>query len=91
MVEEGDNDSPEPERPIIGPQPSAIYKLPLTRLAKETAGTPLARNMVALGALSELFGLPDKEMKHSIKKMFAHRARRLSMATSMLISRAKIT
>ena len=74
VVEEGDSESPEPERPIIGPQPATIYKLPLTRLAKETAGTPLARNMVALGALTELFGLPDKEMKHSIKKMFSHKS-----------------
>jgi 2-oxoglutarate/2-oxoacid ferredoxin oxidoreductase subunit alpha len=73
VLEEGEEGEPEPERPIIGPQPGAIYRVPLSRLAKEGTGGRVSRNMVALGVVSGLFGLPEKEQIRSIGKLFEHK------------------
>ena len=89
VVEEGTPGDPEPERPIVGPQPATIYRLPLTKLAKESAGTTLARNMVALGALSQLFGLPEKELRHSIEKMFARKGAEITEGNLKAFSAGK--
>lgn len=70
VVEEGEEGEPEPERSIVGPSPKVYYRLPLTRLSKSATGSVLARNMVALGALSQLFNLPDEELRKSIEKTF---------------------
>jgi len=43
--------------------PRASGTVTLTNLAKEAAGTNLAKNMVALGVLSGLFNLPDEQMR----------------------------
>jgi len=47
-----------------------IYEVPITDLAKEEAGTLQAKNMVMLGVLSELFGLPDEGLRNAIRKKF---------------------
>ncbi|MBN2288814.1 MAG: 2-oxoacid:acceptor oxidoreductase subunit alpha [Candidatus Glassbacteria bacterium] len=70
VIEEGGPDTPEPERPIVGPEPGAIYRIPLTSLAREATGGTRARNMVALGALGKLCSLPDQPLRHSIEKLF---------------------
>ncbi|MEA1997028.1 MAG: 2-oxoacid:acceptor oxidoreductase subunit alpha [Gemmatimonadota bacterium] len=70
VIEEGEDGEPEPDRPLKGCKPESIYRIPLTRLAKDAAGTRLARNMVALGAMSELFSLPDRDLRKSIEKLF---------------------
>jgi 2-oxoglutarate/2-oxoacid ferredoxin oxidoreductase subunit alpha len=70
VIEEGDSDTPEPERPIVGPEPGMICRIPLTKLAKEATGGTRARNMVALGALGKLCNLPNKPLRDSIKKIF---------------------
>lgn len=74
VIEDGVEGDEEPERPIVGEQPAKIFRVPLTRMAKETAGNKLAKNMVALGVLSGLFDLPDKEMRSAIQKTFAHKS-----------------
>ena len=73
VIEEGEEGQEQPERPLVGPPPREIYRVPLTKLAKESAGTKLARNMVALGVLSQLFALPDAELEKSIAKMFSRK------------------
>ena len=70
VIEEGEPETPEPERPIVGPDPGTIYRVPLTRLAKEATGGTRARNMVALGALGKLCNLPDQPLRDSIEKLF---------------------
>jgi 2-oxoglutarate ferredoxin oxidoreductase subunit alpha len=70
VIEEGEPDTPEPERPIVGPDPGTIYRIPLTRLAKESTGGTRARNMVALGVLGKLCNLPDQPLRDSIEKLF---------------------
>jgi 2-oxoglutarate ferredoxin oxidoreductase subunit alpha len=45
--------------------------VPFIKLAKESAGTTLAKNIVTLGLLSALFGLPTDKLKAAITKRFA--------------------
>jgi 2-oxoglutarate ferredoxin oxidoreductase subunit alpha len=44
--------------------------VPFIELAKEAAGTTLAKNIVTLGLLSELFNLPQDAMKRAITQKF---------------------
>ena len=46
-------------------------KVPFIDLAKQSAGTTLAKNIVTLGLLSELFGLPQQWIKTAIERKFA--------------------
>ncbi len=45
--------------------------VPFIELAKESAGTTLAKNIVTLGLLGELFNLPKGPMEQAIKKRFS--------------------
>lgn len=80
IIEDGEKDDPEPERPIVGNRPHAIYRIPMTRLAKETAGTSLARNMVAVGAVCGLAGLPEGGIRKSIEKLFGRKGEQILQA-----------
>lgn len=55
-----------------------VYSVPLDKLAKEKAGTSLAKNMVMLGVLSELFRLPGDEIQHAIQDRFAKKKREVT-------------
>ena len=44
--------------------------VPFAQLAKETAGTVLAKNIVALGVLAGLFGLPKEPLRNGVAKRF---------------------
>jgi len=80
VIEESENGEPEPVRPIVGHQPAQIFRVPLTNIAKETAGNKLAKNMVALGLLSGLFSVPEDELKKSIRKTFSHKGEEIISA-----------
>ncbi len=45
--------------------------VPFIELAKEAAGTTLAKNIVTLGILGELFSLPKDAMERAIKQKFS--------------------
>ena len=45
--------------------------VPFIELAKEAAGTTLAKNIVTLGLLGELFSLPKDAMERAIKGKFS--------------------
>lgn len=60
----------EDEIPIEDDVQCIVYKVPITDLAKEEAGTTQAKNMVMLGVLSELFGLPQEGIREGIRKKF---------------------
>jgi 2-oxoglutarate/2-oxoacid ferredoxin oxidoreductase subunit alpha len=74
VIEDGRDGDQEPERQIVGQKPAKIYRIPLTEMAKESAGNKLAKNMVALGVLSGMFSLPDEEMRAAIRKTFSHKS-----------------
>ncbi len=65
-------DDTEVDPADLGAGPEATWiKVPFIELAKESAGTTLAKNIVTLGLLSELFGLPQDAMRRAIEKKFA--------------------
>jgi len=45
--------------------------VPFTKLAKETAGTALAKNIVTLGVMTQLFGLPREGLVQAITRKFS--------------------
>ncbi len=45
--------------------------VPFIELAKESAGTTLAKNIVTIGLLSELFNLPRKPLERAISQKFS--------------------
>ena len=50
-------DRTPPEQVHAGTQDTSRFvAVPFTRLARDSAGTPLAKNIVALGILGQLFG-----------------------------------
>ena len=50
---------------------SRQFGLPLSRIAKEEIKMPLAKNMVALGALARLFSIPEEYTNKLCKEKFA--------------------
>jgi len=56
----------------LGPIEEAKWvPVPFIELAKESAGTTLAKNIVTIGLLSELFNLPRKPLERAINKKFS--------------------
>ncbi len=71
LYEEAD-DTPR-EDIDLGPETDDVrwVPVPFIELAKESAGTKLAKNIVTLGLLSELFKLPQDPLEKAIKGKFA--------------------
>ena len=67
LYEETD-DTPR-EEIDLGPETDDVrwVPVPFIELAKESAGTKLAKNIVTLGLLSEMFSLPQKPIELAIK------------------------
>ena len=68
-----DEDDPMPADRVSHRDGSPVYAIPFKRLAKEEMQTILTKNIIALGALVQLFGLPDKGLRRAIEKKFAAR------------------
>lgn len=49
------------------------YPVPFTKIAMEEVGVRLTKNMVALGAISELFGVPQEKFKELIRDKFSRK------------------
>ncbi len=71
LYEESDATPREEVETAIGAGTGARWiPVPFVKLAKDSAGTPLAKNIVTLGLLSELFGLPKDKLQSAISKRF---------------------
>jgi 2-oxoglutarate ferredoxin oxidoreductase subunit alpha len=70
LYEAADPVPPEKSGLAFGPGVS-LLAVPFVELAKESAQTQAAKNVVALGAVSALFGLPEAGIKTAIEKKFA--------------------
>jgi len=72
VLYEAADDSPR-EEIDLGPETADVrwVPVPFIELAKESAGTKLAKNIVTLGLLSELFNLPKEPLELAIKGKFA--------------------
>jgi len=72
LFDEGDKTPREEVEPHLGTaEGSRWIPVPFTKLAKESTGTTLAKNIVTLGVISELFGLPKERLEASITNKFA--------------------
>jgi 2-oxoglutarate ferredoxin oxidoreductase subunit alpha len=69
---EADDETPREEvETFLGTSEGARWiPVPFTRLAKESAGTTLAKNIVTLGICCELFGLPREGLIAAVTKKF---------------------
>lgn len=69
--------------PLTKPAPGVspvLAPAPISALAKETAGTDRAKNIVVLGLLSGWFGLPDRRLLEGVRKKFAKKGPELVQA-----------
>ncbi len=72
LFEEDDDTPREDVEPHLGTaEGSKWIPVPFTKLAKESAGTALAKNIVTLGVITELFGLPKEGLLAAIKNKFS--------------------
>jgi 2-oxoglutarate ferredoxin oxidoreductase subunit alpha len=56
--------------------------VPFQQLAKDSAGTPSAKNIVTLGVLSELLGLPAEAIRVAMNRKFARKKASLAESNS---------
>jgi len=73
VLYEADDQTPREEvEPHLGTtEGSRWIPVPFTKLAKETAGTALAKNIVTLGVMTQLFGLPREGLVQAITRKFS--------------------
>lgn len=67
LVEEKDKTE---DVPLLNADKCKIIKIPFEKLAIEDAGNPKAKNIVTLGVLGAMFGLPVEGIKREIEKKF---------------------
>lgn len=57
--------------PLEGVTPEVVFSVPIEAMAKETAGTEMAKNIVVLGLLAGWFGIGRQSVQAGIRKKFA--------------------
>ena len=53
------------------------YGVPMTDLALKEAGNKKSKNVVALGVLTELLGLPKESIRQVVKEQFGHKSEKV--------------
>ncbi|HDR05927.1 MAG TPA: 2-oxoacid:acceptor oxidoreductase subunit alpha [Candidatus Marinimicrobia bacterium] len=74
IVSDSEDKFPEKDIPIDREMIKAWYQVPFASIAKEASGTSLAKNIVMLGVISELFKLPQDALRRSVMKKFSHKS-----------------
>ncbi|MFQ6617729.1 MAG: 2-oxoacid:acceptor oxidoreductase family protein, partial [Fidelibacterota bacterium] len=69
LVDEKDN-TPQDRIPLDFSMVQAFYKIPFTGIAREKAGSTLAKNIVLVGVLGELFNFPTDNLEEIIHRRF---------------------
>lgn len=69
VLMEEDEEIEDSKLPLKNVSKYDVIRVPFNKLTKET-GNPLAKNIITLGVVSEMFGLPKDGIKNSIKKRF---------------------
>ena len=71
----------EPEKPIITRYPElhdrVVYHVPMERIARKDVGEIKTKNMVALGAVSALFGFSRELIERQIAEKFKKRSEKM--------------
>jgi 2-oxoglutarate/2-oxoacid ferredoxin oxidoreductase subunit alpha len=63
----------EGDEPVAAREALRLARVPFGRIAKDAAGTALAKNMVVLGVLAGLLGLPAAAMRAVIEKRYGRK------------------
>ena len=71
VLYEATDETPHEEIDLGPVQEVRWVPVPFIQLAKEAAGTTLAKNIVTLGLLTELFSLPREPIERAIKQKFS--------------------
>ncbi|HIC09311.1 MAG TPA: 2-oxoacid:acceptor oxidoreductase subunit alpha, partial [Aquificales bacterium] len=53
------------------------YPVPLSELAKDVMKAYITKNIIALGVLAELFGIPEQSIKDAIKAKFSRKGEKI--------------
>lgn len=69
-----DEEDPIPDDHVARWAKNPTYRVPFKRLAKEEMQTVLTKNIVMLGAMIELFGVPERGIAHAIDKKFGKKS-----------------
>ena len=69
-----DEDDPMPEEHAARWADRPTYSIPFKRLAKEEMQTVLTKNIIMLGSIAALFGLPEKGIQQAIEKKFSKKS-----------------
>lgn len=73
IVSDVNDPMPDEDIPLTESQREFWYKIPFAELSKDLTGTTQAKNVIMLGAISELFSLPKEALQRSVKKRFRHK------------------
>ena len=73
IVSDSDDPMADEDIPLTDEQREYWYKIPFAKLSEEATGGTLSKNIVMLGAISELFSLPKEALQKSIEKKFKYK------------------
>ncbi len=79
LYEESDP-TPIAQIDLEGADRARLIPVPFIRLAEEAAGTRLAKNIVTLGLLSELLGLPAEGVRRAVRHRFVDKKAEIAEA-----------
>ena len=71
VLYEASDERPEDETSLGTGEGATWIPVPFIQLAKDSAGTTLAKNIVTLGVLTEMFGLPERWLRKAVEHKFA--------------------
>ncbi len=70
IIYEEKDPTPEDEIPIDPSIKRTVCRIPLSKLAVDLGGSPLAKNMVTLGIIAEAFHLPSDGLREALRVRF---------------------
>ena len=73
VLAEADDDTKAPELEPGEDGKLRLIPVPFAQLARDAAGTPSSKNVVALGVLSGLFGLPEEGLRRAVERKFGRK------------------
>jgi 2-oxoglutarate ferredoxin oxidoreductase subunit alpha len=73
ILSEADDKTPADQIDVSIEGRSLSVPVPFTELARDAAGTPASKNVVALGVLAGLFGLPEDGLRRAIANKFGRK------------------
>jgi 2-oxoglutarate ferredoxin oxidoreductase subunit alpha len=75
ILYEADDEEPSAERLGLAARENRVWlPVPFSELSKTSAGTPGSKNVVALGILARLLGLPSETLVRALARRFARKA-----------------